>query len=251
MDSNDDKKKYPTTSSADHQLSSGDSGDSEESRSNRRAAEFRSETVPSKVCKISDTEANLPRRFTSADFYSMLSVPAEQSVIMRYLDNSSGSDDDIGPEARRIMNDRKKDRKRIEELGPLVPIDMDVDEPTASTTADQSESVVPHTTYESLRGAIPLRRKRADTQLIIPYDPERTGFRGTLTRSKTRLLDRVESNSESNRSATFSQKSSLASTVRASSQHSSVHFGVVEGREYDVCSSEGSSDELVSMMTDI
>ena len=58
------------------------------------------------------------RRFTSADFHAMMAGPtSQQSFLVRDLENSSGSDDDVGIVARKIMKERKKDRKRIEELG--------------------------------------------------------------------------------------------------------------------------------------
>jgi len=47
------------------------------------------------------------------------------STVVKVFDDSSGSDDDLGLEAKRILRARKKEREQIESLGPLVPIDTD------------------------------------------------------------------------------------------------------------------------------
>merc|ERR1719500_2095397 len=97
-------------------------------------------------------------------------------------------------------------------------------------------SAVPQYSYQTVRMAVPLRKKRADTELITPGNPTRSAFRGALTRSRSRLLDRVESNSDDIKQGQTPAlpRPSLVSTVRNGSQNSSVHFGLVVGREYEV-----------------
>ena len=94
-----------------------------------------------------------------------LTQASQSSSIVRNLDDSSGSDDDLGVEARKIMKKRKDEQKRLDALGPLIPINntenfnqTDITEPC---TSNQSESVVQH-----FRRAVPLRAKRAESELL-------------------------------------------------------------------------------------
>ena len=48
------------------------------------------------------------------------------STIVKTFDDSSGSDEDLGLEAKRILRTRKKEIEHIESLGPVVPIDTDL-----------------------------------------------------------------------------------------------------------------------------
>ena len=51
-----------------------------------------------------------------------MSAP-RRSTIVKFFGDSSGSEDDLGLEAKRIIRARKKEKEHLESLGPIVPID--------------------------------------------------------------------------------------------------------------------------------
>jgi len=67
----------------------------------------------------------------------------ENTVILD-LGDSSGSEEDLGLEAKRIMRDRRRENDRLKSLGNLVPL--------ASSEESTSSQIPP----------LPLRRKRAE-----------------------------------------------------------------------------------------
>ena len=71
---------------------------------------------------------------------------SRNSYVVKFLDDDSGSDDGLNLETRRIMRERRREQKRIEQLGPLLPID---DECSTTALAEVEDRV----------HAIPVRKK--------------------------------------------------------------------------------------------
>ena len=138
------------------------------------------------------------------------STTSKPSTIVKYLDTSSGSDDDLGLEARRIMRARKKEQQHMQSLGPLVPIDGENsnDDDSVSTNNDRTSSEISFS-----RLPIPLRVKRAETELIVTQ---------CLAELYALRLKTLESSSDS-------RKSSLIDPNRKASRKS-VGYSVVEAR---------------------
>jgi len=120
---------------------------------------------------------------------------------IKHLDSSSGSDDDLNLEARRVMRQRKKEKERLEKLGPMVPLVLESD----------ADPVTPSGSILDIP-AIALRSKRAETELN-PGTYISEIFQGELVSYHS--------------SADLSQKSALVSDVR-NSRKSGVNFSVVE-----------------------
>ena len=126
------------------------------------------------------------------------------------MDTSSGSDDDLGLEARRIMRARKKEQQHIQSLGPLVPIDSE-----NSNDDDSVQGSISETSCKCDRLPIPLRVKRAETELIVTQ---------ILAELYALRLKKLESSSE--------RKSSMIDPTRRASRKS-VGYSIVEARVDD------------------
>ena len=70
------------------------------------------------------------------------------------MGNDSGSDDDLGAEAKRIRQKHLQERKKLKKLGTLIPIDTEPDEIEAASS-------------KSNAGALPLRAKHGQSKLFL------------------------------------------------------------------------------------
>merc|ERR1712097_144379 len=52
---------------------------------------------------------------------------SEEAIVIDNLGDSSGSEDDLGTEAKRILRKRKKEKEKLAKLGKLIPIGTDID----------------------------------------------------------------------------------------------------------------------------
>jgi len=159
----------------------------------------------------------------AASTYSSGSFTQRPSVIKKYLDNSSGSDEDLNLEARRIMRQRKKEQERLERLGPMIPLDQSDFTADDSATSSASSEEYKVTTLFS---AIALRTKRAETELIVPHMAIVSEL-FQQEQAKNNHPGSIESD------PTTSQiKSALADDVRQACRKSVVNFGIVEERQF-------------------
>ena len=85
---------------------------------------------------------------------------ARPSLVSKHLGCSSGSEEDLTIGARRVMRQRKNEQQHMRMLGPLVPI---INEEPQSSSGSQHAPVLKVT---RLWVAVPLRTKRAETELI-------------------------------------------------------------------------------------
>ena len=74
-------------------------------------------------------------------------------MIVDDLGNDSGSDDDLGAEAKRIRQKHLQERKKLKKLGTLIPIDTEPDEIEAASS-------------KSNAGALPLRAKHGQSEFL-------------------------------------------------------------------------------------
>jgi len=164
-------------------------------------------------------DESLPKTIDES-LFSVTNSTVRRSTL-KNLDSSSGSDDDLNLEARRIMRQRKKEKERLEKLGPMIPLVVNSDSDTA--LAEEGTSYV-----ENNFPAIALRVKRAETELI----PE-------IMISEIFKDDLMSHHS----SADLSRKSAFISTSRKPSRKSGVNFGLVEQLQFE-------DDESVSSTAD-
>merc|ERR1711915_6030 len=166
------------------------------------------------------------------------------SIIVKDLGDDSGSDDDLTIEAKRIMRDRKREKQQLEKLGTLTPI-------STSTLSSSSSVPLGHSCSKTGRDPIPMRKKRADTQIQTEKE-----FAEDLIKQLAQIenLDRGEEEIEASdgrvltraiKSHTDRAKSVIQDSVRRPSSRKTLTFSTVEELQFEKTgeNKETSSDE--------
>jgi len=145
---------------------------------------------------------------------------SEEAIVVDDLGDSSGSDDDLGPEAKRILRKRKLEKQKLAKLGKLIPIETELDQDTISIA-------------ESISNAqpLPLRTKVAESNLTMADQ----SLPGSTTASNLLLVSSKASIPTSN--------SMLVDTVSRISK--SVDFGIIEEKQFKQLVGEMSAEFIV------